>query len=93
MPAAQLDLESNPIAPGFPHAGKQVHIVLPDLSGAQVYALGVDGTGRTITYWQSLQQFWVEYLLKSGANLRGFSILRDLVITQGMTPAIAEPVP
>jgi hypothetical protein len=74
---ADLDLESHPIVPSFLHAGKRAHIVLADLRGVHVYALGVDAAGKQIAYWQALRQFWTEYFRATGADLRGFSVLRN----------------
>jgi hypothetical protein len=74
---ATLDLESHPVVPSFPHNWKRADIVVADLRGVRVYALGVDGTGRQIPYWQSLRQFWAEYFLETRADLRCFSVLRD----------------
>jgi hypothetical protein len=43
-----------------------------------VYAYGVHAAGRDMAYWQSLRDFWAQYLERSGARLRSFSMLRDV---------------
>jgi hypothetical protein len=75
-----LDFESQQIVPPFASLGKQCG-AMPDLRGVEVYLLGVDGAGKSLAYWQSLQAFWREYLRQSGADLLSYSILREL--TQG----------
>jgi hypothetical protein len=52
--------------------------LVPRLHGVDVYVLGVDGTGRSIPYWNSLRDFWEAYFGKAQANLKAFSALRDL---------------
>ena len=49
-----------------------------DLNRVAVYAIGVDGTDEPPAYWQSLENFWSEYLLQSGAQPKNFSALRKL---------------
>jgi hypothetical protein len=81
----ELDLESGKAV----HGVSKSFSVVP-LQGVEVYALGVDGAGKSITYWQSLQALWVEYFEKAGAILRGYSVLRDIPsITSGATEAKA----
>ena len=52
--------------------------LLPDLHGVAVYALGVDGAGKDIAYWQTLRDFWTAYFKKTGANLKTYTVLREL---------------
>src|SRR5207245_956402 len=52
--------------------------LLPDLHGVEVYVLGVDGAGKDIAYWQTLRDFWTAYFKKTGADLRSYSVLRDI---------------
>jgi hypothetical protein len=51
--------------------------LIAQLQGVDVYALGVDGAGRSIPYWNSLREFWESYFRKGGANLKRYSALRD----------------
>jgi hypothetical protein len=51
--------------------------LLPDLHGVEVYALGVDGAGKDMRYWQTLRDFWTAYFTRTGAILRAYSVLRD----------------
>jgi hypothetical protein len=73
-----LDIESPSRVPSLPRVGKRASIRVVDLRKVEVYALGVDGAGKSITYWQSLRQFWAEYFRQAGTDLRGFSVIRDL---------------
>ena len=52
-----LDLESPRVVPDFDHV-KLDKGLTAGLSGVQVYALGTDGAGESIAYWQSLKRFW-----------------------------------
>ena len=52
--------------------------LLADLHGVDVYALGVDGTGTTVLYWQSLRDFWTAYFERTRANMKSYTILRSL---------------
>ncbi len=51
--------------------------LLARLQGVEVYALGVDGAGKSFAYWNSLRGFWESYFHKAGANLKKYSALRD----------------
>ena len=51
--------------------------LLAHLQGVEVYALGVDGAGKSFAYWNSLRDFWEAYFHKAGANLKKYSALRD----------------
>ena len=51
--------------------------LLPDLHGVEVYALGVDGAGKDMRYWQTLRDFWAAYFKRTGAILKTYSVLRD----------------
>jgi hypothetical protein len=52
--------------------------LLADLHGVDVYALGVDAAGTSVGYWQSLRNFWTAYFEQAGANVKGYSLLREL---------------
>jgi hypothetical protein len=75
-----LDLQSRSTVQTLSLAGTTsgANVLLADLRHVEVYALGVDGAGKTITYWQSLRDFWVEYLRGARANLRTYSVLREM---------------
>jgi hypothetical protein len=51
--------------------------LLPNLHGVEVYALGVDGAGKDMRYWQTLRDFWAAYFKRTGADLKSYSVLRD----------------
>ena len=72
-----LNLESPSIVPTFAYVRKRTYIIPADLQRVHVYALAVDGSGKNLRYWESLRQFWSEYFLAAGADLRCFSVLRD----------------
>lgn len=71
---ADVDLESPRLVPFVELRQKAP---LPRLQGVEVYVLGVDGAGKEIPYWTSLERFWTEYFEKCGAALRRYSALRD----------------
>lgn len=75
---AELDLDSRPLSRSLLRNGNQSHIVVADLGGVHVYALGVDGAGKPIASWHGLRQFWLNYFQMTGADLCEFSVLRDL---------------
>lgn len=50
---------------------------MPDLSGIEIYALGVDAANSSTVGWQRLRQFWSAYFQNTGANLRAYIVLRD----------------
>ncbi len=52
--------------------------LVADLKGVEVYALGVDGAGKNVAYWNSLRDFWLAFFKKAGANVRAYSMLREL---------------
>jgi hypothetical protein len=52
--------------------------LIADLNGIDVYVLGVDAAGKSVAYWNSLRNFWLAYFGKAGANVRLYSMLRDL---------------
>lgn len=52
--------------------------LVASLKGVEVYALGVDGAGESIAYWDSLRAFWLAYFQHSGATVKAYSMLRDL---------------
>jgi hypothetical protein len=51
--------------------------LIPELKNVRVYVLGVDGTGRSITYWKSLRAFWMGYFQATGATVMNYSVLRE----------------
>jgi hypothetical protein len=51
---------------------------MPALTRVQVSVAGVDGAGKSMSYWQSLKRFWAEYFVNTGAALRDFTNLRDI---------------
>jgi hypothetical protein len=82
----ELDFESGRSIPSFTQLKTRPNAMpVAALKGVEVYALGVDGAGKSTDYWQSLQAFWREYFVRAGAALRDYSVLRDLPsLTAGM---------
>jgi len=74
---AELDLET--VVPAFAVTGRQIPV--PDLSGVDVYPLGVDGSGRSAKYWNELKDFWSDYMQAIKARLQSYSGLRELRVT------------
>jgi hypothetical protein len=75
---AGLDLESPASQPGFGRiqaSGRAVAVALPRV---EVYVLGVDGAGKSLTHWESLRGFWADSFRASGATMKEYSVLRFL---------------
>ena len=58
------------------HAVKS-HLV-PDLHGVHRYALGVDASGRSVNYWQTLRDFWMGYFELAEATVERYSMFRSI---------------
>ena len=81
------DMRSDTPAPDLEHARivstafamqkAEKERLLPDLHGVEVYALGVDGAGKDMRYWQTLRDFWTVYFKRTGAIFKSYSVLRD----------------
>jgi hypothetical protein len=52
--------------------------LVANLKGVEVYVLGVDGAGKSVAYWDSLREFWLAYFREAGAELRTYSMLREV---------------
>jgi hypothetical protein len=52
--------------------------MIADLKGIEVYVLGVDAAGKSVGYWNSLRDFWSLYFKTAGADLKSYSMLREL---------------
>jgi hypothetical protein len=76
---SELDLEPSssvlPLSSVAAQRGSLAH-----LQNVRVFALGVDGAGRTALYWGSLRQFWQDYFLCAQASLEDYSVLREMPI-------------
>jgi len=73
-----LDLEhARIVSTAFAMQKAEKERLLPDLHGVEVYALGVDGAGKGMRYWQTLRDFWTAYFKRTGAILKTYSVLRD----------------
>jgi len=56
---------------------KGAKIEIGSLGGVHVYALGVDGAGKSLRHWESLREFWTDYFRASGARLESYTVLRE----------------
>jgi hypothetical protein len=75
---AALDLEhARIVSTAFAMQKAAKERLLPDLHGVEVYALGVDGAGKDMAYWQTLRDFWTAYFQRTGADLKSYSVLRE----------------
>jgi hypothetical protein len=52
---------------------------IADLKSVDVYVYGAHAADKDVAYWQSLRTFWTQYFAKSGATLKDFSMMRDVV--------------
>lgn len=52
--------------------------LIAPLEGVKVYALGVHTYGKIPAYWMDLKRFWVLYFEKACADLKTFSIAREV---------------
>lgn len=77
---ADLDLESLRSVPSFATYEARSKLPVAELRGVSIYVVGADNAGKSITYWQTLKEFWTEYFRRAGANLRGYSVLRELPV-------------
>ena len=59
-------------------SGEKYSAVGADLKGVDVYVLGIDAATKAPAYWDSLRRFWTEYFKKSGADLRAYSMMREV---------------
>lgn len=75
--ASPLNLESVRVVPAFAAVKAGNATPIASLQDADVWLLGVDGAGKSVPYWQSLERFWTEYVKQSKANLREYSALRN----------------
>lgn len=75
--ASPLNLESVRVVPAFAAINTRNILPIASLQDAEVWLLGVDGAGKSVAYWQSLERFWAEYVKQSKANLREYSALRN----------------
>ena len=49
-----------------------------ELSGVEVFIYGVHAVGKDFAYWQSLREFWAAYFERCHANVRAFSLMREM---------------
>jgi hypothetical protein len=75
----ELDLESLRIVPPFQSLARRCD-PLPDLSGVLVDIAGVDGSGKSQVFWESLEAFWKGYFLDGGVSTLSYSTLREVQI-------------
>lgn len=75
-----LDFESSQTIPTGAALGYvDKEMMWANLKGVVVYALGVDAAGQQVVQWDHVRQFWIAYFKRAGANLRTYSVTRDLL--------------
>ncbi len=72
----ELNLETS-VTP-FEKTTRQIPSV--DLRRVDVYAVGVDGSGETLSYWNQLKDFWSTYIKASAGILQRYSGIREINI-------------
>jgi hypothetical protein len=82
---ADLDLESLRSVPSLASYEARSKLPVAELRGVSVYVVGADNARKSIAYWQALKEFWTEYFRRTGANLRGYSVLRELPVLAQQT--------
>ena len=82
---ADLDLESLRLVPSPATYQARSNLQIAQLRGVSVYVVGADNAGKQIDYWQTLKEFWTEYFKRAGANLRGYSVMRELPVFSQQT--------
>jgi hypothetical protein len=50
-----------------------------------VHVLGVDAASKSMGYWQGLRDSWTMYFKDAGADLRSYSVLRQIRLLQPRT--------
>ena len=51
---------------------------IADLRGTDVLIYGIDNAGKDLESWQKLYTFWLEYFKIANADLKEYSVLRDI---------------
>ena len=75
----QLDLEHAPSISVVPAIARLKRAnAIPHLTGAKIYAVGVDPVGKSAHYYAQLREFWSAYFAAAGADLRTFSLDRSI---------------
>jgi hypothetical protein len=73
----ELNLELSPTVP--PHSPMTILKENEDeLQNVSVFILGANSARRSTLYWQSLREFWENYFQSVKADLKDYSVLRDL---------------
>lgn len=62
-----LDLETPRTIPRFEEIAKKCDCGQVSLQDVEVHVLGADGAGKSLAYWESLRQFWIEFFHLKGA--------------------------
>jgi hypothetical protein len=74
-----LDIETPrfvPVASAIRTVGQNK--LFADLRSVEIFVYGVHSVGKTVAYADSLEEFWRAYFKRCGANLRNFSMTRDI---------------
>ena len=79
--SSELDLESSRSAPSYSSVSRKCG-AMPVFRNTEIDVLGADGEGRSNAYWRSLEMFWKDYFSRSGAELKNYSVLRELPVSR-----------
>lgn len=71
----ELDLE--PSLQPITYNSRVNNVLQVQLPRVQVFALGVDASGKNTAYWQNLLRFWQQYFHHASADLLEYSPLRE----------------
>jgi hypothetical protein len=52
--------------------------LVPNLKGLRVIVLGTNTARQRPSYWQNVREFWSKFFEKAEAQLKEYSILREL---------------
>lgn len=72
-----LDLEGAKVVPSFSSVMNRCGETAV-LENVQTYVVGVDGAHKPTEYWKSLRTFWQAYFQSARADLRIYTVLREL---------------
>lgn len=72
-----LDLESSCVVSKYEGGSASVLRPKVELSSVYVFVFGVDGSAKTLQYWEELRRFWSAYFATERANLEEYSTLRS----------------
>jgi hypothetical protein len=58
-------------------------LAIPNLQGVSVFIQGVQPSGVTPQYWDTLRSYWIKYFLSAGATIRSYAMTRNMSTVTG----------